>query len=112
MSYLDIFQLRDRLIHDYAACTSSCIQIRDQRIGGYVDESLKGKAENTKGNLDVPQTGNYIGVYTLEEQRRLRHMIGALTNAYHVAVAHQINIEASAERAMRDWVEKSQPPSA
>jgi ATP-dependent helicase YprA (DUF1998 family) len=37
---MHIFQLRDRLIEDYAAYTSSFIQIRDQRIREYVDQSL------------------------------------------------------------------------
>jgi hypothetical protein len=37
---MEIFQLRDRLIRDYATYTSSFIQIQDQRIKAYVDQSL------------------------------------------------------------------------
>ena len=37
---MQIFQLRDQLIHDYAAYTKSFIQIRDQQIREYVEQSL------------------------------------------------------------------------
>ena len=37
---MQIFQLRDQLIHDYAAYTKSFIQIRDQQIRKYVKQSL------------------------------------------------------------------------
>lgn len=37
---MHIFQIRDQLIHDYKAYTSSFIQIRDQRIKAHVEQSL------------------------------------------------------------------------
>ncbi len=37
---MHIFQFRDQLIYDYAAYTASFIQIRDQKIKEYVEQSL------------------------------------------------------------------------
>jgi hypothetical protein len=37
---MQIFQLRDQLIRDYSKYTKSFIQIRDQRIWEYVEQSL------------------------------------------------------------------------
>ena len=37
---MDIFAFRDQLIGDYASYVKSFIQIRDQRIKEYVDDSL------------------------------------------------------------------------
>ena len=38
--YLDVFDLRDRLVHDYRDYTRSFIKIRDQRIRDFVDGHL------------------------------------------------------------------------
>jgi hypothetical protein len=38
---MNVFELRDRLIRDYASYISSFIQIRDRRIAGHVDQSLE-----------------------------------------------------------------------
>src|SRR2546425_12728031 len=37
---MHIFHLRDQLIQEYAAYTSSFVQIRDQQIKAYVDQCL------------------------------------------------------------------------
>ena len=39
-TFMQIFQLRDQLIRDYAAYPKSFIQIQDQRIREYVEQSL------------------------------------------------------------------------
>jgi hypothetical protein len=36
--------------------------------------------------------------------------LGALINAQNVATAHQINLQASQERVIDDWLERSQIP--
>ena len=72
--------------------------------------ALKSKTENAQGNLDVSQTGNMIDLQIIEEQRKIRHLLGALINAQNVATAHQINLQASQERVIDDWFERSQIP--
>ncbi|MGD0310456.1 MAG: hypothetical protein ABSC02_14365, partial [Acidobacteriota bacterium] len=37
---MNVFELRDRLIHDFACYVSSFIQIRNPRIAQHVDRSL------------------------------------------------------------------------
>jgi hypothetical protein len=39
---MNVFDLRDRLVRDYASYISSFIQIRDPKIREYVDQSLSG----------------------------------------------------------------------
>ena len=46
----------------------------------------------------------------IEEQRKIRHLLGALINAQNVATAHQINLQASQARVIDDWLERSQIP--
>jgi ATP-dependent helicase YprA (DUF1998 family) len=41
---MDIFYLREQLIHDYRAYTSSFVQIQDQRIREHVEQSLRAGA--------------------------------------------------------------------
>jgi type IV secretion system protein TrbJ len=69
--------------------------------------SLKGKTELAVGNLDVSQTGNMIALQIVEEQRKIRQLLGALMNAQNVATAHQINLQAAAERTEHDWLQRS-----
>ena len=38
---MQIFQLRDQLIHDYAAYTKSFLQIRDQWVKDHVQQGLE-----------------------------------------------------------------------
>ena len=38
---MNVFDLRERLVSDYANYISSFIEIQDKRIRDYVDESLK-----------------------------------------------------------------------
>lgn len=68
--------------------------------------ALKAKTEAAQGNLDVSQTGNMITLQIVEEQRKMRQLLGALINAQNVATAHQINLDAAAQRAQDDWLER------
>jgi P-type conjugative transfer protein TrbJ len=72
--------------------------------------ALKSKTESAQGNLDVSQTGNMIDLQIIEEQRKIRQLLGALINAQNVATAHQINLQASQERVFNDWIERAQRP--
>lgn len=72
--------------------------------------ALKSKTESAQGNLDVSQTGNMIDLQIIEEQRKIRQLLGALINAQNVATAHQINLQASQERVIDDWLQRSQIP--
>jgi hypothetical protein len=70
-------------------------------------EELKAKTQGALGNLDVSQTGNMITLQIVEEQRKLRQMLGATMNAQNVAAAHAITMEAAAQRIEHDWLERS-----
>jgi len=64
-----------------------------------VEEALATKTEQAQGNLDVSQAGNYLAILQVDEARRQRHMLGALTNALVVAQSHVVNLQAQADRA-------------
>jgi len=68
---------------------------------------LKTKTDNAAGNLDVTQTTNMIALQIVEEQRKIRQLLGALINAQNVAQAHHINREAVGERVQHDLLERS-----
>jgi len=72
--------------------------------------ALKAKTDAAQGNLDVSQTGNMINLQIIEEQRKMRQLLGALINAQNVATAYQINLQASQERVFNDWLERAQRP--
>lgn len=72
--------------------------------------ALRAKTDAAQGNLDVSQTSNMINLQIVEEQRKMRQLLGALINAQNVATAHQINLQASQERVFNDWLERAQRP--
>jgi type IV secretion system protein TrbJ len=78
----------------------------DARVAA-VEAELALKTEVAQGNLDVSQAGNYLAILQVDELRRQRHMLGALTNAVTVAQAHTVNLQAQAEKAMHLWLETS-----
>src|SRR5688500_15241883 len=41
---MDVFRIRDRVIHDYADYVRSFVQIREPRLRDYVDQSLHDEA--------------------------------------------------------------------
>ncbi len=41
---MDVFQLRDRVIHDYAEYVRSFVRIREPRLRGFVEQSLQDEA--------------------------------------------------------------------
>jgi conjugal transfer/entry exclusion protein len=75
-----------------------------------IEDDLALKTEQAQGNLDVSQAGNYLAILQIDEARRQRHMLGALTNALVVAQSHQVNLQAQAERAAYLAVLNSQIP--
>jgi conjugal transfer/entry exclusion protein len=79
----------------------------DLRLESLLD-TLRLKTELAAGNLDVQQTGNYLTILSIQEQRRTRHMVGALTNALTTRFAHNINEVAQPEAALRLWLETAQ----
>jgi type IV secretion system protein TrbJ len=75
-----------------------------------VEAQLALKTEAAQGNLDVSQAGNYLAILQIDEARRQRHMLGALTNALTVAQAHTVNLQAQAEKATALAIEASLLP--
>jgi conjugal transfer/entry exclusion protein len=75
-----------------------------------VEAQLALKTEAAQGNLDVSQAGNYLAILQVDELRRQRHMLGALTNALTVAQAHTVNLQAQAEKATALAIEASLLP--
>jgi|GEM_PF-4487086 len=69
--------------------------------------ALAAKTAAAAGNLDVSQTGNMIGLQVAQELRKLRQMVGALTNAQTVAQAHEIHLQAVSERVQHDLLANS-----
>ncbi len=41
---MDVFRIRDQVIHDYADYVRSFVQIREPRLRGFVDQSLRDEA--------------------------------------------------------------------
>jgi hypothetical protein len=72
--------------------------------------ALAAKTAAAAGNLDVSQTGNMIGLQVAQELRKLRQMMGALTNAQTVAQAHQMHLQMVQERIAHDLVDNSVAP--
>jgi P-type conjugative transfer protein TrbJ len=66
---------------------------------------LQRKTEQAAGNLDVSQTGNMITLQHVEEQRKLRQLLGAQINATTVLHAERLNVESTAERIQHDYLE-------
>ncbi len=81
----------------------------DARVAA-VEAALALKTEAAQGNLDVSQAGNYLAILQVDELRRQRHMLGALTNALTVAQAHTVNLQAQAEKATALAIEASLLP--
>ena len=81
----------------------------DVRVAA-VEAELALKTEAAQGNLDVSQAGNYLAILQVDELRRQRHMLGALTNALTVAQAHTVNLQAQAEKATALAIEASLLP--
>src|SRR5262249_53967011 len=81
----------------------------DARVAA-VEAELALKTETAQGNLDVSQAGNYLAILQVDELRRQRHMLGALTNALTVAQAHTVNLQAQAEKATALAMEASLLP--
>jgi conjugal transfer/entry exclusion protein len=81
----------------------------DARVAA-VEAELALKTEAAQGNLDVSQAGNYLAILQVDELRRQRHMLGALTNALTVAQAHTVNLQAQAEKATALAIEASLLP--
>ncbi len=77
-----------------------------------IENALATKTELARGNLDVSQAGNYLAILQIDEARRQRHMLGALTNALIVAQSHNVNLQAQSEKAMHLWLQTSQHPIA
>jgi conjugal transfer/entry exclusion protein len=75
-----------------------------------VEAQLALKTEAAQGNLDVSQAGNYLAILQVDELRRQRHMLGALTNALTVAQSHNVNLEAQAAKAAYDALVASRGP--
>jgi type IV secretion system protein TrbJ len=75
-----------------------------------IEDALAAKTELAQGNLDVSQVGNYLAILQIDEARRQRHMLGALTNALIVAQAHPVNLQAQAEKATALAIEASLLP--
>ncbi len=75
-----------------------------------IENALATKTELARGNLDVSQAGNYLAILQIDEARRQRHMLGALTNALIVAQAHSVNLQAQAEKATAMAIESSLLP--
>jgi P-type conjugative transfer protein TrbJ len=67
---------------------------------------LQAKSDGAAGNLDVTQAGNMLIGQVIEEQRKLRQLMGALINAHNVTAAREINEHAAAERIMQEWFAK------
>src|SRR5262249_1883249 len=74
------------------------------------EKALAAKTEVAGGNLDGRQAGNYLAILQIDEARRQRHMLGALTNALIVAQAHPVNLQAQAEKATAMAIESSLLP--
>ncbi len=75
-----------------------------------IEDALATKTEQAQGNLDVSQVGNYLAILQVDEARRQRHMLGALTNAFVVAQSHAVNLQAQADRAAYEALLNSQLP--
>jgi P-type conjugative transfer protein TrbJ len=65
---------------------------------------LLDKSQNATGNLDATQIGNMITLQLVEEQRKLRQLLGATMNAQNVGEAQRLTKEAFAVRIEHDWV--------
>jgi P-type conjugative transfer protein TrbJ len=71
---------------------------------------LASQSSSARGNLAVTQAGNAITLQVIEELRKVRQLLGASMNAQNVALTHHINLQASQDRIVHDWIERSQIP--
>jgi hypothetical protein len=71
---------------------------------------MQDRTQGATGNLDVSQTGNMIALQIVEEQRKLRQMLGATLNAQNIAASHHITYQAAKERVEMDLITNSGVP--
>jgi P-type conjugative transfer protein TrbJ len=72
--------------------------------------ALHRKTVNAVGNLDVTQTSNMFLGQVVEEQRKIRQLLGAQLNAQNVTQARTITTQAAAERIEQDLLKVSYKP--
>lgn len=72
--------------------------------------ALQGKSDGAAGNLDATQAGNMFLGQVVEEQRKIRQLLGAQMNAQNVTQARSITTQAAAERIEHDLLEASSKP--
>lgn len=72
--------------------------------------ALRSKSDGAAGNLDVTQAGNMFLGQVVEEQRKIRQLLGAQMNAQNVAQARVITTQAAAERIEQELLEASYRP--
>ena len=68
--------------------------------------TLREKTEFAPGNLHVSQVANYLHMQHIQEARRQRHMLGALTNALTVQNQHETNLAAWTQRVSDQFIER------
>src|SRR5262249_17121803 len=64
----------------------------DDQVDGVLDD-LQEKALNANGNMDLAQLNFYLAQLNIQEQRRQRHMLGALTQAITVQNQYRTTFE-------------------
>ena len=72
--------------------------------------ALHSKSDGAAGNLDATQAGNMFLGQVVEEQRKIRQLLGAQMNAQNVTQARVITTHAAAERIEQDLLVASQKP--
>ena len=72
--------------------------------------SLQAKSDGAQGNLDATQAGNMFVGQVVEEQRKIRQLLGAQMNAQNVAQARTITTHAAAERIEEEVLLVSHTP--
>jgi type IV secretion system protein TrbJ len=72
--------------------------------------ALRRKSDGAAGNLDATQAGNMFLGQVVEEQRKIRQLLGAQMNAQNVTQARAITTQAAAERIEQDLLEASYRP--
>jgi len=72
--------------------------------------ALHRKSDGAAGNLDATQAGNMFLGQVVEEQHKIRQLLGAQLNAQNVTQARTITTHAAAERIEQDLLVASQKP--
>ena len=80
------------------------------RIDVKILAALQRKSDGAAGNLDATQAGNMFLGQVVEEQRKIRQLLGAQMNAQNVTQARTITTHAAAERIEQDLLVASQKP--